>query len=133
MGIGIIFEEEFCDRLSELLPPTCYRKSSQEEDFLYGADCYVYGLPVDVTIGNRKDHVEWFREISLNLSRVVLGRREGNGVINFDDSVLVVFVQPCVPLNDTGRRFVLDELSNLEFIDDLMDSYWEFVDEQELA
>lgn len=66
-----------------------FRRSTNEEDLYLGTDCFIGGIPVDITLNPNKNEVKFIKKYMLEGITVNVLKRYGNGFGNFKRPVLV--------------------------------------------
>lgn len=110
--------------------PDLYRESTMKEDREEGADCYIGGIPVDVTLKqlNMKTYTTPVGLINVyDAYSIHVGIRYGNRHHLFSQPVIVMSYR----LTKVNKYLV--EMVDKAIIDQVFDLYWSYQDMQEVA
>ena len=112
-----------------------FRFSTFSEDRYMGVDCYVLGVPVDVTLAyeNKRRMKRLVYTLSYDGIEISFGVRYGNGRTVFEQPVLVIGVSNALGVKNSNLRYIIDNVKDnfREILNSGMDLYFETVDELE--
>lgn len=83
-----------------------FRRSTNEEDLYLGTDCFIGGVPIDITMNPDKNRCKFIKKYMLEGITVNVLKRFGNGRQTFNRPVLVFHFE----LYDLRDRFMICEL-----------------------
>ncbi|WP_067924055.1 hypothetical protein [Alicyclobacillus shizuokensis] len=109
-----------------------FRVSTQVEDRLYGADGYLYGVPVDFTTAfDKKDHTFFLGQVDvLGVYSIAVGARWRNRHEVFPQPVIVFGISFSFK-GRYGLQHTLVKLIDKASVESAFDLYWEWVDKYE--
>lgn len=130
---GLEFETEIIDKISLFSLKEwgvgAFKMSTLAEDRFEGADCFVLGIPIDITLAyEQKKRMKRLNcQLIFDGITVEFGVRFGNSQVQFDTPVLVIGVGSSLGVNKGNMWYALDMIkTNLkQILDTGMDAYFE--------
>jgi len=132
---GYEFESEMADFITSFARKewgdAAVKFSTELQDRHEGADIFLLGIPVDITLNfARKNKTKWLETLVLEGANINLGIRYGNGKVKFENPVLVIGAETALGITMQNMWVTLDIIkSNILRILDLgMDRYFQVVE-----
>lgn len=88
LSTGLYVEAYIKDMFEEVFETT-YVEASVEEDHFSGTDCFINGVPIDVTINPSKSYSKFIKQYVLEGITVNVLKRYRNAHVKFERPVLV--------------------------------------------